>query len=248
MLDIKNLPQPYFLINTDFDILAFSECSRELFNLPSNLLELVDWDSKEKAISLFSNQRAKMEGELIMKTKVSPYALIDVSINWVDSHGYVLCLEKDHRLEELENLVEKHRLRLSSTNMELLEKKEEIETSLKEIKRLSFPFIKLTFNAALIPIYGNIESDLIKVNSSRLLKTVNQGDYDQVFFDFNGVGYLTIEGVEAFKELVSELQLMGISPAIIGVKPDHAFFLHQVPLLNGLSFYNRLDKVIKTIN
>jgi rsbT co-antagonist protein RsbR len=174
---IKYSPQPYFLIDRDYQILTFSDRSAEIFNISKNFVELVDWESKEKLESLFGKANCRAEGELIMKTKESPYALVDKSINWNEDEGHIICLDKDHRLVELESIVEKHRLRLAETNLELLEKKEQLEKTLIEIKNLSCPFIKLTKTAALVPLFGNLDEELIRQNEDRVLLKSQDGGY-----------------------------------------------------------------------
>lgn len=241
MSAIRYLPQPYFLVNEDFQVLDYSIRSSEIFAVVQNFLDLVDWESRAKAERSLGKTEMRSECELIMKTNESPYALVDVSINWEAKQGHIICLEKDHRLAELESIVEKHRLRLAETNLELLEKKEQVEKTLFEIKNLSCPFIKLTKTAALVPLFGNLDEDLIAQNEERVLQKAQDGGYQEVLFDFNGVGDLTNEGVEAFITIVKELQLMGLQPSIIGIKPIHAFYLNStnskldVPFLNSLS-------------
>ncbi|MEH7885064.1 hypothetical protein V7654_12180 [Bacillus sp. JJ1609] len=180
-----------------------------------------------------------------MKTKESPYALVDISINWEGNEGHVICIEKDHRLAELESIVEKHRLRLAETNLELLEKKEQVEKTLFEIKNLSCPFIKLTKNAALVPLFGNLDAELISQNEGRVLQKALDGGYDEILFDFNGVGELTNDGVESFISLINELQIMGLHPSIIGIKPNHALYLNRTNSKLDVPFLNSLSKALK---
>lgn len=247
MSAIKFLPQPYFLIDRDFNILGFSNRSTEVFEFNSSFLELVDWESRKKAENLIGNASERADGELIMKTRYSPYALIDVSIHWDKNEGHIICIEKDHRLTELESLVEKHRLRLAETNLELLEKKEQVEKTLYELKNLSCPFIKLTKKAALVPLFGNLDNELIRQNEKRVLVKAQDGAYEEVLFDFNGVGELTNEGVEAFISLVRELQVMGLLPSIIGIKPNHAFYLNRTTSKLDVPFLNSLSKAFKNL-
>lgn len=208
-------------------------------------MDLVDWESRAKAERMLSAGSSRIECELIMKTNESPYALVDVSINWDRKHGHIICHEKDHRLAELENIVEKHRLRLAETNLELLEKKEQVEKSLYEIKNLSCPFIKLTKGAALVPLFGNLDHDLIAQNEERVLEKAQDGGYQEILFDFNGVGDLTNEGVTSFITIVKELQLMGLQPSIIGIKPNHAFYLNRTHSKLDVPFLNSLSKAFK---
>ncbi|WP_053362941.1 STAS domain-containing protein [Bacillus sp. FJAT-27251] len=247
MCPTKFLPQPYFRISTDFAILTVSDRSLEIYEPSGNFLDLVDWESKNKAAQLLAKKDERAEGELIMKTKDSPYALVDVSVVWDKSEGHIICLQKDHRLAELESIVEKHRLRLAETNLELLEKKEQVEKSLNEIKSLSCPFIKLTKGTALVPLFGNLDQKLIQQNEERIMHKAHDGDYEDILFDFNGVGTLTDEGVDAFIMLIKELQIMGISPSIIGIKPNHAFYLNRSPAKLDVPFLNSLSKAFKAI-
>lgn len=245
MSAIKFLPQPYFLIDRDFKILGYSNKSTEVFVIGNSFLELIDWESRSKAERLLGKPYKRADGELIMKTKESPYALVDISINWEGNEGHVICMEKDHRLAELESIVEKHRLRLAETNLELLEKKEQVEKTLFEIKNLSCPFIKLTKNAALLPLFGNLDAELISQNEGRVIQKAQDGGYDEILFDFNGVGELTHEGVESFISLIKELQIMGLHPSIIGIKPNHALYLNRTNSKLDVPFLNSLSKAFK---
>ena len=250
MCPTKYLPQPYFKIDEDFNILAVSDRALEIFKPASDFLDLVDWESRSKAIQVLSriDGGSRKECELIMQTTESPYALMDVSINWNQAEGHIICLEKDHRLAELERIVEKHRVRLAETNMELLEKKELVEKGLKEIKSLSSPFIKLTKSKALVALYGNLDGELILQNEKRILERAYSGRYTEILFDFNGVGNLTEDGVDAFIVLIKELQVMGMFPVVIGVKPHHAFYLNQHNVLLDIPFLHGLSNVLKTIS
>ncbi|WNF21145.1 STAS domain-containing protein [Mesobacillus jeotgali] len=245
MSDLKFSPQPYFLLDSDYNILEFSQISSETFSIGDKFLDLVDWESHAKTKSILGNKTGRAEGELIMKTKESPYALFDISVNWNESKGHVICIEKDHRLMELEGIVEKHRKRLADTNIELLEKKELVEKTLFEIKSLSCPFIRLTKSAALVPLFGNLDHELIFQNEQRVLEKAQEGGYQEVLFDFNGVGEFTIEGVEAFVALVKELQMMGLQPLIIGIKPNHAFYLNNSKTVPDVPYLNSLSKAFK---
>lgn len=245
MSDLKYSPQPYFLIDRDYNILEFSHISSEIFTISDKFLDLVDWESHGKTKIILGNKESRASGELTMKTKESPYALFDISVNWNEDTAHVICIEKDHRLMELESVVEKHRKRLADTNFELLEKKELVEKTLVEIKSLSCPFIKLTKRTALVPLFGNLDNELISQNEKRILEKSQEGDYQEVLLDFNGVGNLTIDGVEAFVSLVKELQLMGLQPCIIGIKPNHAFYLNNSKSVPDVPFLNSLSKAFK---
>lgn len=94
----------------------------------------------------------------------------------------------------------------------------------------------------MVPIFGNLDEELISQNEKRVLDKAQQGGYLEVLFDYNGVGDLTNEGVEAFAALVKELQLMGLQPCIIGIKPNHAFYLNNSEAVPDVPFLNSLSK------
>ncbi|WP_026560372.1 hypothetical protein [Bacillus sp. J37] len=71
--------------------------------------------------------------ELVMNTKNSPYGLYQIQINWQNKFGHIVCIEQDERIQELIDAVEQHRKRLSDTNFELLQKKEQLEQSIERI-------------------------------------------------------------------------------------------------------------------
>jgi rsbT co-antagonist protein RsbR len=88
-------------------------------------------------------------------------------------------------------------------------RKELVEKTLFEIKSLSCPFIKLTKTTGLVPLFGNLDVELIGQNAKRILEKSQKGCYQEVLFDFTGVGDLIIEGVEAFVALVIGTSING---------------------------------------
>ncbi|MFT9596953.1 STAS domain-containing protein [Mesobacillus sp.] len=94
----------------------------------------------------------------------------------------------------------------------------------------------------MVPLFGSLDDELINQNEKRVLDKSQQGGYLEILFDFNGVGDLTNEGVEAFVSLVKELQLMGLQPCIIGIKPNHAFYLNNSKTIPDVPFLNSLSK------
>ncbi|RAS71723.1 hypothetical protein [Priestia endophytica] len=221
------LPHPYFHVKHDFTILSQSAQSNDVFPHADNFLELVDSGSKSKALSILSEFNRMAACELTMRTLYSPYALMDVSIHWHSGEGHVFCIEKDTRLTELESLVSQHRARLAETNMELLDKKEALEQALIEVKKLSSPLIEITKKEALVPLFGDLDSALIEHNETPLLAKIFEEEYDVIHFDFSGVGEISEEGVSKFINLLQKLDLMGVVPSVVAIKPNHAIYLNK---------------------
>jgi rsbT co-antagonist protein RsbR len=242
------LPHPYFHVKHDFTILSQSAQSNDVFPHADNFLELVDSGSESKALSILSEFNRMAACELTMRTLYSPYALMDVSIHWHGGEGHVLCIEKDTHLTELENLVSQHRARLAETNMELLDKKEALEQALIEVKKLSSPLIEITKKEALVPLFGDLDSALIEHNETPLLAKIFEEEYDVIHFDFSGVGEISEEGVSKFINLLQKLDLMGVVPSVVAIKPNHAIYLNKSSIKMKIEFQNSLSKVLKKSN
>lgn len=242
------LPHPYFHVKHDFTILSQSAQSNDVFPRADNFLELVDSGSKSKALSILSEFNRMAACELTMRTLYSPYALMDVSIHWHAGEGHLLCIEKDTRLTELESLVSQHRARLAETNMELLDKKEALEQALTKVKKLSSPLIEITKKEALVPLFGDLDSELIEHNETLLLTKIFEKEYDVIHFDFSGVGGITDDGVSKFVELLHKLDLMGVVPSVVAIKPKHAMYLNKTSIKMNIEFQNSLSKVLKRSN
>ncbi len=245
MSSIEFLPYPCFVVDQHLYIMERSQSSGFTFGPAMNFLELVDSESRKKAERLLKNGFKSAEGELKMATKDSPFSLFTVRINWHKEWGYIICTEKVQSLNDLIETVEKQRLRLSETNFELFEKKEALEESLRNIRELSGPFIKLSKQTALVPLFGTLDHLLIVQNEFRFTHEAAKGDYEQVIFDFHGVGDITEEGMGAFGQLISQLKLMGARSIVTGVKPQHAFVVNNAGVDIDASFIKSLRDAIK---
>ncbi|UGB31574.1 STAS domain-containing protein [Metabacillus sp. B2-18] len=244
MLTIKHIPLPYFTIDQEFNILEASDFACDIFGEALNFLDIVDIESKRKAQSLLSEK--VLTTEIVMKTQESPYALFQIKVNWEYNQGHLICIEQDNRIQTLIDTVELHRRRLSETNFELLEKKEQLEQSLTKIVELSAPFICLTKGLVLVPLFGELNENMIRLNHYRLLSEVSQNQVERVLFDFHGIGEIKKEGIQTFKTLVTELKLMGTDSYMIGLSPSHARLINQLGIKAGTSYMKDLHEAIKT--
>ncbi|WP_342767236.1 STAS domain-containing protein [Bacillus taeanensis] len=242
---IKYFPQPCFKINRNFDILDQSDEAKYAFKPALNFLDLVDSESIMKAKKILLQDYLLQDIELFLNTNASPLSLFDCSIKWHDDAGYLICVEQDSRLNELSILVQQHQQRLAKTDFELLEKKEQLETSLKQIKQLSAPFIKLLNGIGFVPFFGNLDEELIKQNEQSIQKACYEETYEKVLFDFSGIDKLTEQGVEKFVTLIKGLHVMGVDSYVIGVKPNHAFYLKNYNTEIEIIYLRHLHNVIR---
>lgn len=243
--NVKHLPIPYFEIDEELNILAHSDKSVETFNKQTNFLDLVDLESKEKALIFLVSTPLQEEIELVLQTANSPYSLFNCSIHWNKGVGYLVCIEQTEKTKELENKVEKLCKRLAETNFELLEQKEQLEDSFKRILELSANFIKLSDSVGLVPLTGELNPELIDENHLSLTTTAHEGNYTIMFFDFSGVGNLTAEGVKSFSQLIQSLNVVGVICYVIGMKPDHAVYLKNKNINKNTYFMRNLDEIVQ---
>lgn len=132
MDDSAHLPVPFFLIAEDLTILASSPEAQEIFPDATSFLELVDAENYNKALRFLSPAAGKIRLELPLHTRscslVEPF---DLHVAWNEqSHGYVVCLAQDPRINQLMGMMINLRKRLAETDFSLLEKKEELENAL----------------------------------------------------------------------------------------------------------------------
>ncbi len=136
--------------------------------------------------------------------------------------------------------------RLSSTDFELFEKKEELEKAFMEIDKLSGPFITLSAEVALIPMFGDITPRKINAIKENTLKSAYKHDLDTMLFDFTGAGSITREGLQQMESLFTALSYMGgIEAVIVGVKPEHAKQMNALNADEEFSFLSTLQEAMK---
>ncbi|MGD6896908.1 STAS domain-containing protein [Bacillus infantis] len=244
MQDNKLLPLPYFKINEKLDILESSAETASLFLPAGNLLELIDDESAEKAKNVLLNKKKKRT-ELNMKTHSSPFALVTVHISWNGDTAHLLLIEEDDKINILAGQVEKHRQRLAETNLDLLESKESAERSYRKVLELSSPYIHISDELVLIPLFGELSEQLINQNKDRLLDMLHDSNVNRILIDFNGVGSISRDGLIFFQQLLSQFSLLGAESVLIGISPEQAKFIHNnFPGLEA-KYINSLHKAIR---
>ncbi|SDN55210.1 rsbT co-antagonist protein RsbR [Fictibacillus solisalsi] len=241
------LPVPYFKINTEFHILNFSKQAEALFMITENITSIVDEEGVAKLKNFLQTSSGTQPMEISMKTKNYALELFDLYISWDHYlNGHLICIKKNEQNKNLENMVYRLQSRLSSTDFELFEKKEELEQAIDEIDRLSGPFISLSDEVALIPMFGDITSRKINSIRENTLKNAYREDLDTILFDFTGVGSITLEGLEQMESLFRALSYMGgIESVIVGVKPEHARQMHELNSEVEFSFLSTLQEAMK---
>ncbi|WP_053216246.1 STAS domain-containing protein [Guptibacillus hwajinpoensis] len=226
MFNIKNHPLPAFIVNEKLEIIDESQLASESFTSPSSFLDLVDKYSRTKAKKYLTPHEEQVEIELVLNTEHESYSLYNVYSNWTkEGTAQLVCVKQDQRIAKLGESIQKQRERLSETNFDLLDKKEELETALKRIKKLSSPFLPISSTIGVIPLFGTLEQELFEVNENELLYSLRNEDYERVIIDFSGVGEIEESGAHALHSFCKMVNVIGVIPVLCGLKPSHVFHL-----------------------
>lgn len=225
MVNFTHHPLPAFVVDTDLTIKEQSQVATEMFENSSTFLNLVDVESRKKALELIKTED---EVELVLNTLNSPYSLFTVFTRWTDEgEGLVVCVQQNSKIAELSSSLQMQRSRLAETNFDLLDKKEELELAMGKIKKLSSPFLPISSTLCVIPLFGALDDELFFVNENQLLSNLQSGDYENVILDFNGIGEIEESGVSALLSFYRMIQVIGVTPILCGLKPQHVFRLME---------------------
>ncbi|WP_264740166.1 STAS domain-containing protein [Cytobacillus firmus] len=242
------LPLAFLKADRNGKIVSYSTIARESFDLSEGHLKgIIDEESIEKLIQYSWEPGVDpVKLELNMKTRETPITLFEVHIQWdSEDHANMLFLPKDSSNEGLMDKLMQLQQRLSSTDFELLEKKEELEQVLIRLNQLSGPFIPLSETLCLIPLFGDITPDKINVISESCLKAVFAGEYEEILFDLTAVGEIEGKGIEKFTQLIKTLNFMtGSIIKLIGIKPNLAKVLNNYKLDEWVQIDQSLKQVL----
>lgn len=237
MFDIKNHPLPAFIVNEKLDIIEMSQLASESFYSTSSFLDLVDNYSRTKAEKYLTPLEKEVELELVLTTEKESYSLYNVYAKWSnEGTAQLVCIKQDQRIAKLAESIQKQSERLSETNFDLLDKKEELENALNRIKKLSSPFLPISSTIGVIPLFGTLEQELFEVNENELLYSLRDEDYDRVIIDFSGVGDIEASGAYALHSFCKMVNVIGVIPVLSGVKPSHVFHLLDLNFELGQNF------------
>lgn len=247
MVSGKFLPLPYFLLDEELTILDYSRPASDIFLIGDNFITLVDEENRQKVSQYIQPHFSEIKIELNMKTKRDPLAVFGISVQWEGNKVHILCVEKTKEVDNLSDQLIKLRSRLSETDFELLEKKEELEDAIARIHKLSGPFIPLYAEAGLVPLFGDLQADNLQVIEENILYRIEEGDYEQVFFDFHAVGNITDDGKRQLGQLFETIQLMGTKTVIVGLSPTQVSGLKSKGTLQAASMASLKQAIAKYI-
>ncbi|MCP3031310.1 STAS domain-containing protein [Halobacillus sp. A1] len=243
----RTFPLPFFTINKNFTILTFSQEAEKLCGTPASLLEVFEDGSLEKVKKWVTPELHKAALEVHLKPvaeEVEPLT-VDLYVTWDnDLYAQALIIPKDDKLTKVTKTLNQLRGRLNDTNFELLDEKEKLENAISQNNRLSAPFIRLTEDTALIPLFGELTQEKMQAVEDNLFKSSQNDDIDRMLFDFTAVGEMNREGIRVLTNMMTSLFYMGAEIVIIGVKPKQVKVLHEMVIPSQIRFMNSLQQAI----
>lgn len=152
--------------------------------------------------------------------------------------------EPEYQREIMRNLTDYHRARINIKNhyiadivinpiwenktiigyvvmlMDVTTRVQEEERKNRIIQELSAPILHMWDRTYVIPLIGIVDNERFEIILYKLLKHCGNREIDFFIIDFSGVNEWN--GAIPFNDMITSLWLMGISPIIVGIKPELA--------------------------
>lgn len=222
------MPIPYLTIDKNYQILEYTKEATELMELHPSFLDLIDEGSHSKVKKWLHPETPKIKLEVNLN-KEDNSTLVNLYVNWInDLQAEVMIVPTQEGNQHVSSMLERLQARLNDTNFELLEEKDKLTDALNEINQLSAPYIELTHQTALIPLFGFIDKDKLEAIKEKVLVAAHNQDHECLLFDFTAVADLNKEGVQLLKDTFNSLIIMGKEIVVVGMKPNQAKRLHEL--------------------
>ncbi|WP_280771882.1 STAS domain-containing protein [Salipaludibacillus daqingensis] len=216
------LPLPLFNITDDFHIISRSMQAEEIFPLTENLLEIVDQDNVDKMKNCFITSNKKIEFEINLITNDSPLELFRAFATINGTKISCVFVPMGDQYDAVQKQLGELQDRLNDTNFELFQKKEKYARIVDQFNELSGPYIQLSEDLALLPVFGDLTERKILAIKDSAFKRVYRNQPERVLIDFTAVGNIEREGVRELKDMILVMEQMGIYVVMIGLSPQHA--------------------------
>ncbi|RDY70894.1 STAS domain-containing protein [Halobacillus trueperi] len=244
----RSFPLPHLIMNKNFKIESLSDEAVTMFGEVNHLLEIMDEGSLSKIKRWVTPEVHKLSIEIALKPLKEDKNPVtcDMHVKWKnDLYAEVLIIPKDEQLSKITKTMDQLRSRLNDTNFQLLEEKEKLEEAIQHGNRLSAPFIRLTEETALIPLFGHITADKMYTVEEPLLHATQNEDTDKVLFDFTAVGQIDEDGAQILKNLMTSLCYMGLQVIITGIRPEQVKRIQIIHFSSEIIFMNSLHQALK---
>ncbi|AIF45354.1 STAS domain-containing protein [Virgibacillus sp. SK37] len=239
------IPVPIFKVDKNLEILGCTKEATEWFGQPKTLLQIIDEGSQDKILQMLHPSKAKNSFEINIIDKLGELSLVDCHVGWRgELHAELLILKKDPTITRVSAHLNKLQSRLQATDIELLKEKEKAEAVLEENNRLSAPFIQVTNELALIPIFGEIDTEKSEMISELIIQNAYDAIATKLIIDFTAISRIDRDGLKGFNKLFRSLEMLGKQVTVTGVGPRHAKTLHELGIPLDIQFLPSLQKAI----
>ncbi|MCD5325212.1 MULTISPECIES: STAS domain-containing protein [Pontibacillus] len=241
----NHFPVPSLTINKKYTILEYTQEASEMFHLTPSLWEIIEEASHKKVKDWIVPTLPKVKVEVNVITASKQVELVDLYVKWAnDLQAEIMIIPKEGQNQHVSKMLDRLQNRLNETNFELLEEKEKLEDAIHQNNLLSAPFIQLTSEISLIPLFGDISEEKLFTIKDQVLLKAHTHETDCLLFDFTAVGEMHQDGVSVLKDIFTSLLYMGKKIVIVGIKPSQAQRLHHLQIRFNLSFVTSLQEAL----
>ncbi|GKV69781.1 hypothetical protein NCCP2716_22790 [Sporosarcina sp. NCCP-2716] len=241
-----HMPLPMYTVNGDFQITDLNEAAVLQLASGSNLFDVIDTGSRRKVEKHLNNSETAESVEITVLSRSGDLLLADLYASWTDEQECeIVIVKQDQTILKVSEQLGRLRSRLTETNFELLEAKEEAEALLHQNTKLSSPFIELSDTVAIIPIFGALDAG----KSENIALTITQRAYssavETIIIDFTAVGRIEQGGLDGFAKLVNMLDLLGFMIIVSGLHPNHVKEWNELEFSEDIRFMKTLRDAIE---
>ncbi|TCS95809.1 ATP-binding protein [Hazenella coriacea] len=144
-LNVLHVPIPVFVVDSNLQIVFQSQKSLDTFPKVPNFLDLVDGRSRHRAVIFLSEVYSVVTTELRLQTRKTSLSLFEVHVHRESKDAlFLFCIHKAHQLKELSQSIQSLEVQLNKMYLSLVKKKEKLESSIREIEKLTFHYENLS--------------------------------------------------------------------------------------------------------
>lgn len=143
-LNVLHIPIPVFVVDSNLQIVFQSQKSLDTFPRVPNFLDLVDGRSRHRAIIFLSEVYSVVTTELCLQTRKTSLSLFEVHVHRESEDAlFLFCIHKTNHYKELSQSIQSLELQLNKMYLGLVKKKEKLESSIRELEKLTFHYENL---------------------------------------------------------------------------------------------------------
>jgi len=240
------MPLPMYTMDSEFRIVDLNEAAVLEMASGSSIFDVIDTGSRRKVEQHLRNSDSAESVEISVLSRSGAVLLADLYASWTDEQQCeVILVKQDQAILKVSEQLGRLRTRLTETNFELLEAKEEAEALLHQNTKLSSPFIELTATVALVPIFGALDKNKSECIAMTLTQRAYSSAVEMVIIDFTAVGPIEQGGLNGFSKLVSMLELLGFTITVVGLHPNHVREWNHLEFSEDIRFMKTLRHAIE---